>query len=291
MSADDPKRQPEAKHDAFESEDHIVPEPSAEDHNDWLAEKLLQWHSKVPTGELNNPARNDKLLNDESSRIEVVPASNKSETDTEPQASDAIRAVIAHDVADIEPSDEKALAKSVDTPWTLQQFFDGQIDLDVELAKRFPNMPMMASIKFRTLGDKPHRRVATMTAQDGSASLIIDGDVRTKTIQMSFTFGSMLTLRFVFGNLNSNQRQRWMDMMQRDQGGLSFLWGSERWQEDYLVCISRKYFTNLYAFSPHNFEAGVRLTPTVMEKLLDWLQEIWLSDGFKDDEPPQLLTW
>jgi len=28
-------------------------------------------------------------------------------------------------------------------PWTLQQFFNGEIDLDVELAKRFPNMPMV----------------------------------------------------------------------------------------------------------------------------------------------------
>ncbi|MCA9914417.1 MAG: hypothetical protein KC496_13775, partial [Anaerolineae bacterium] len=37
------------------------------------------------------------------------------------------------------------------TPWTLQQFFDGEIDLDVELAKRFPSMPIMSKIDFRTL--------------------------------------------------------------------------------------------------------------------------------------------
>ena len=59
--------------------------------------------------------------------------------------------------------------------------------------------------------------------------------------------------------------------MQRREGGLAFLWGASRWAEDYVICITRPYFTNLYAFSPANFEAAVRLTQPVLKKLLDWL--------------------
>ena len=191
----------------------------------------------------------------------------------------------------IEANDEKVLAKtSHNPPWTLQQFFNGEIDLDVELARRFPTMPMMATLKTRSLGTNTGRKVAELATQDGAATMIIDADTASKVIQLSFTFGSMITLKFVMSDLNNMDRTRWVELMRRDTGGLAFLWGTTRWASDYLICISRKHFTNMYAFSPNNFEAGVRLTPTVTRELLDWLEKIW-DEPEPDDEPPQLLTW
>lgn len=186
--------------------------------------------------------------------------------------------------------DAEAVPASAEAPWTLQQFFNGEIDLDVELSKRFPAMPMLSTIKFRTLGTTSGRRVATLASQDGAASLVLDADRTTKTVQLSFTIGSMLTLRFTLDDLSQMDRRRWVELMRREQGGLAFLWGAARWAEDYLICFSRKYHTNFYAFSPHNFEAAVRLTPAVMRQLLEWLEDIWESDTHSD-EPPQLLTW
>ena len=191
----------------------------------------------------------------------------------------------------VEIEDEKALAKTpTKPPWTLQQFFNGEVDLDVELARRFPNMPMMSILKTRELGSNTGRKVAELTTQDGAASLIIDADTKTKVIQMSFTFGSMITLKFVMDKLSDMDRDRWVNLMRREAGGLSFLWGTERWSSDYMICISRKHFTNMYAFSPSNFEAGVRLTPKLTKDILDWLEKIW-DEPEPDDEPPQLLTW
>lgn len=191
----------------------------------------------------------------------------------------------------IQPALSAAPDAQKETPWTLQQFFDGEIDLDVELAKRFPSMPMMATISTRTLGAKGTRRVATLATQDGAASVIIDADVPSRSLQISFSLSSMLTLRFALADLSEADRTRWLELMRREQGGLAFLWGPARWSSDYLICIARRYFTNLYAFSPDRFEASVRLTPVVTQQLLDWLDELWKETPAQDDEPPQLLTW
>ena len=178
------------------------------------------------------------------------------------------------------------------TPWTLQQFFDGEIDLEQELLKRFPTVPAMTSVKFRTLGMNSGRKVATLSAQDGSSQIIIDADVATKVVQISFTFGSMMTLRYVLSDIPANNRERWLDLMRREKGGLAFLWNEERWREDYLICISREYSTNIFAFSPKNFESAVRITKNVTEELLDWLEDVWNDEPEpeEDDDSP-LLTW
>lgn len=175
-------------------------------------------------------------------------------------------------------------------PWTLQQFFNGEIDLDVELSKRFPTMPMMSLVQFRTLGATSGRKTCTLTTQDGSASLILDADTRTKVVQLSFTLGSMLTLRFTLDHLSEMDRNRWLELMRREQGGLAFLWGEDRWEKDYLICISRKHHTNFFAFSPNHFEAGIRLTPVTNKQLLDWLDELWKADAAPTEGTP-LLTW
>lgn len=179
-----------------------------------------------------------------------------------------------------------------EAPWTLQQFFSGSIDLDVELSKRFPAMPMLSIIKFRTLGSESGRRVATLSTQDGAASLVFDADIKSKVVQLSFTLGSMLTLKFQLTELTDSDRNYWLDLMRREGGGLAFLWGQGRWSNDYIICIARKYFTNFYAFSTHNFDAAVRLTPTVTKQLMDWLEEVWKTENDEgSDDPPPLLTW
>lgn len=179
----------------------------------------------------------------------------------------------------------------IEPPWTLQQFFNGEIDLDVELGKRFPAMPMMSLFQFRTLGATSGRKVCTLSTQDGSASLILDADTGTKVIQLSFTLGSMLTLRFTLDHLSAMDRTRWLELMRREQGGLAFLWGENRWEHDYLICVSRKHHTNFFAFSPNHFEAGVRLTPASNKQLLDWLEELWKADAPSAADSTPLLTW
>lgn len=186
-------------------------------------------------------------------------------------------------------------ALTVDPPWTLQQFFDGEIDLDQELSTRHKQMPVMSTIKFRGLGTRTGRGVATMTTQDNASQIVIDADKQTKQVQISFTFGAMLTLRFNLRDLSDADRQHWLRLMRRDAGGLAFLWGPSRWESDYVVCITRKYYTNFYSFSPNNFEAAASLTPDVTQKLLDWLAGFWTVEtpeitAGNDDENP-LLTW
>jgi hypothetical protein len=216
------------------------------------------------------------------------------DTDSTPDDASASDADIVPAAAANLEEPQKTLSNADRTPWTLQQFFNGEIDLDVELSKRFPSMPMMTSVKFRTLGDKSGRRVATTKTQDGSSSLVIDADMKSRAIQLSFTYGSMMTLRYSLINLNDIDRSRWLELMNREQGGLAFLWGPSRWQDDYLICIGRRYFTNLYAFSPNQFESAVRLSPAVIDELLEWLDDIWHSDPDTDsdsDDDTQLLTW
>ncbi|GAB4313652.1 MAG: hypothetical protein Kow00117_06200 [Phototrophicales bacterium] len=185
---------------------------------------------------------------------------------------------------------QTAVAPQIDPPWALQQFFNGEIDLAVELSERFSTTPLMSVIKTRTLGTRKERGVAELSTPDGAAAIIFEADKTNHVVQLSFTFGSMLTLRFRLDDLNHTDRTRWLELMRRDQGGLAFLWGPSRWESDYVICITRKYYTNFYAFSPRHFEAAARLTPEVTTKLLNWLETFWQQDE-KDDEPPQLLTW
>lgn len=176
------------------------------------------------------------------------------------------------------------------TPWPLQQFFAGDIELDTELGQRFPNMPVMSRISFREMGEKRKRGVATLMNQDGAAQVIIDVDSSSRMIQMSFTYGAMLTLRFRLVELSDMDRTRWLELMQREQGGLAFLWGAARWEQDYVICVARRHFTNWYAFSPNGFEAGVRMTPDATRKLLKWLVALWTPQP-EDTTPDHLLTW
>ena len=177
-------------------------------------------------------------------------------------------------------------------PWVLEQFFDGQIDLEDELGRRFHNMPVMATIKFRALGAHDMREMASLAAQDGSAQVTVSADRRTRAISVVYTLGGMLSLRFQFDQLSNKDRVHWLNLVRRETGGLAFLWSAVRWNGDYLICDSRRYFTNLYAFSPRQIEAAARLTPDVATQLFDWLADCWQVSGADaaDDDSP-LLSW
>jgi hypothetical protein len=251
-----------------------------------LTEATLPARPKVESLDDANKANDGEKLAPEV----TLPSKNALKPVTEPIA-EPPAPPITEVVITPTPKPEPAVKSAENAPpWTLQQFFNGEIDLDVELIKRFPNMPVMSNISFRSLGTRTGRGVATLTTSDGAASVTFDADTSTRTVQMSFTYGSMLTLRFALEDLSDMDRARWLELMRREQGGLAFLWGPSRWARDYVVCISRKYFTNFYAFSPHSFESAIRLTPDVTKKLLDWLEQFWKAPP-PDQEPPKLLTW
>jgi hypothetical protein len=101
----------------------------------------------------------------------------------------------------------------------------------------------------------------------------------------------MLTLRFTMRDLSDMDRSRWLRLMRRKEGGLTFLWGPTRWEQDYVICISRKFFTNIYTFSPSGYESSIRLSPEVTAQLLEWLEKYWQTEDEDKQEPPVLLTW
>ncbi|MCS6835660.1 MAG: hypothetical protein NZ750_06565 [Anaerolineae bacterium] len=179
-----------------------------------------------------------------------------------------------------------------DAPWLLEQFFDGTVDLDLELSKRLPNMPMLTTIHTRPLGKVSLRQVATLGTQDGAASLIVEVDQRTQVTHWSFSWAAMLSLRFVQADLSVKDRERWLELMRRPSGGLAFLWSAQRWQRDYLIWVVRRNHTNLYAFSPNHFEAAVRLSPPCTQQLVAWLGEQWQAPvSANPSETPPDLSW
>lgn len=160
-------------------------------------------------------------------------------------------------------------------PWTLEHYFDGEIDLIKELVGRFPQIPVMSLFNTREAGERIRRGVATIATQDGAASLIVEVDIPSRGVQFTFALNSMLALRFIPGRLTDMDRAQWIEPMRREAGEIAFLWDQMRWQNDYLIGAAHKSYTNLFAFSPHHIEAAVRLTPEVGRKLLDWLESYW----------------
>jgi hypothetical protein len=160
-------------------------------------------------------------------------------------------------------------------PWVLQHYFDGEIDLIRELAGRFPQVPVMSLFHSREVGTRNRRGVASLSTQDGAASLTVEVDVLSGGLQFTFSLSSMLSMRFCPGRLTEMDRAQWLEPMHRDGGEAAFLWDQSRWGSDYLIGAAFKTFTNLYAFSPNHVEAAARLTPEVSRKLLDWLEGYW----------------
>ncbi|GAB4520336.1 MAG: hypothetical protein OHK0046_30440 [Anaerolineae bacterium] len=185
-------------------------------------------------------------------------------------------------------------ASSVENvPWSVQKIIAGETELlETELARRFPEMAVMPSIKIRTLDDNKRLTVASMSTADNAAQAVFDADRQTGDVVMSFTLGSMLTLRFSLHDITPSSHERWVKLMRREKGGLAVLQGPGRYESDYMIAVVHKYYTNLYCFSPNNFEAGIRMTDDVSRKLVDWLAQVWEEAARnQDQEPPRLVTW
>src|SRR5690606_15769189 len=86
-------------------------------------------------------------------------------------------------------------ALPVVVPWALQHYYDGEIDLVRELSQRFPQVPVMSLINLRQVGHGMPRGVATLSTQDGAASVVIEVDQQSQATQFSFVLSSMLALR------------------------------------------------------------------------------------------------
>src|SRR5476651_433854 len=74
---------------------------------------------------------------------------------------------------------ESGHQRSVQTtaPFLLQQFFTGNIDLDVELARRYPGSPLLSSPTFAVEAGKNSRSqhgFAMFSSQDNSAALTVE---------------------------------------------------------------------------------------------------------------------
>lgn len=163
------------------------------------------------------------------------------------------------------------------TPWLLQHFLDGQIDLEAELAERYPHLPLLSVFKSRNLYERSTHQVATLSAPDDSASMLVDIDTSKDLTQFTFAISGMFSRAYTLDRPSAIDRPRWLEAMERRQGGLTFLWGASRWESDYLIWVLKRYQTNVYAFSPAGITASVRITPDVTRQLLAWLRKLWTS--------------
>ena len=168
-------------------------------------------------------------------------------------------------------------------PTTLQPFFQEQVDLDQELVRRFPNMPLMSTIKFRDLYGDGRHGVATLASQDGAAHLVVDINSENAEIQFSFILGSMLSMRFHLVELSDLDRRAWLNNMETRVDDIVFLWGQSRWEKDYVICVPNHYYVNLLAFSAMNFEAAVRMSPTASKSLFEWMHAFWYPGTREED--------
>lgn len=186
---------------------------------------------------------------------------------------------------------EDQQATVADLPWVIQQRIDGAVELDRELNARHKNMPVFSTVKFRNLGSRQDRAIATMATQDGSAQVLWEVDSTTRQTRLSFTFGAMLTLRFDLLDLSDTDRITWVQRMQSDvHNDPALLMGPGRWEKDFLIGVTRPYFTDLFAFSAYNFDAAVRLTPDTTRSLFGWLSELWHIPDLPGEDD-LLTTW
>jgi hypothetical protein len=185
-------------------------------------------------------------------------------------------------------------------PFLLQQFFTGKIDLDVELARRYPSSPLLSSASFMPEPGKRDRYgFALFSSQDQAAAMSIEIHNSSGALNISFLLQSMIAVRFLLGATTDGHRKRFLDLMRRPNG-IAFLWTRERWERDYLIFVVREHFARIYAFGPGRFDAACRLTPDELEQLLDWLAVFWATSGEgepeqsapdEEESPPSAFNW
>lgn len=171
-------------------------------------------------------------------------------------------------------------------PFLLQQFFTGKIDLDVELARRYPSSPLLSSAAFLPEPGKRDRYgFVLFSSQDQAAAMSIEIQNSSGALNISFLLQSMIAVRFLLGATTDAHRKRFLELMRRPNG-IAFLWTRERWEKDYLIFVVREHFARIYAFGPGRFDAACRLTPDELDQLLDWLAGFWASGGIDEPEQP-----
>ncbi|HLY26125.1 MAG TPA: hypothetical protein VKQ72_07285 [Aggregatilineales bacterium] len=189
-------------------------------------------------------------------------------------------------------------------PFLLQQFFTGKIDLDVELARRYPGSPLMSELSFTPEpGQQARHGFASFASQDSSAAMTIEVHGASGALNVSFLLQSMIAVRFALGATTDMHRRRFLELMRRPNG-IAFLWTRERWERDYLIFVVREHFARVYAFGPDRFDGACRITPEGLDQLLTWLGTFWADVAPKEGEdlsqkpdpdaeqsPPDALSW
>ena len=178
-------------------------------------------------------------------------------------------------------------------PAMLQQFFAGEIDLDDDLARRFAGAPLLTHLRVVPVAGEPLRRQATAIfgSNDDAATLTVDAALdETAALIFTFTLFGALALRFHLSPLAEPDCLRWMELLRRDNG-ITVLWTRERWEQPYLILVTREGFGRLYAFSPHGIEAAARLTPNMVAELVDWLEALWFPERRPLDSQPVPNGW
>jgi hypothetical protein len=159
-------------------------------------------------------------------------------------------------------------------PWLLQGHYAGSINLERELHSRYPSLPLLSVVRTGKMESLTRRATGSVTAQDGSAALVIEADARAG-MQLLFNYASSMGLRFHLDDTSGLDRARWIDLMRQSKDGIVFLWGQHRWERDYLITVLHNGFASFYAFSRNGYEAAARLTPDATSKLINWLESIW----------------
>ncbi|MBN8593173.1 MAG: hypothetical protein J0M33_15560 [Anaerolineae bacterium] len=174
-------------------------------------------------------------------------------------------------------------------PWLLQGHYAGSLNLERELLSRYPSQPLLSVVRTGKVDKLTRRATGSVSAQDGSAGLIIEADARAG-MQLLFNYGSAMGLRFHLDDTSGLDRARWIDLMRQPKGGIVFLWGQNRWERDYLICVLHNGFSSFYAFSRNGYEAATRLTPDATTKLINWLESIWPEEDTSSPAPADPLT-
>ncbi len=180
-------------------------------------------------------------------------------------------------------------ASGTGAPWLIEQHQYGRINIYEELTIRYPSLPLLTIIKTRESRSPSQPTLMVMSAPDGMAGLVAEVKPNTRQLQLAFTYGSVMTMRFVFDELNANVCIDWLDMLRRPQDGTAFLFTEARWEKDYLITVVRKKFACIYGFSRNGFEAAMRMTDEVKNHFHDALRRAWsLEDG---ELTPKVPLW
>ncbi|MEP7289210.1 MAG: hypothetical protein ABI947_25955 [Chloroflexota bacterium] len=183
-------------------------------------------------------------------------------------------------------------------PFLLQQFFTGKIDLDAELARRYPSPPLLSSSSFTPeIGKQARHGFALFSSQDNAAAMSVEVHGASGALNIGFLLQSMISIRFSIGATADSQRKKTLELLRR-QNGTAFLWTRERWESDFLIFVVRDHFARIYAFGPERFDGACRLTPDCFDQLLTWLETFWMnpeppevSGSDMEESPPEALSW